>query len=138
MKKIKLKGNWSMKEKHISLTKIFSFNSAHKLIDYKGKCSQIHGHTYKLEFTVSGKISSDGMVIDFHVLNDIIEKEIIEELDHKYLNDIFDFNPTSENIAIWIWERVENTISDIGCNIERIVLWETPTSFVTIRSEDIK
>ena len=88
------------------IKKIFEFSAAHNLIDYQGKCENLHGHNYKLEILLSGKLKDDGMVIDFVELKKIVKKAIIEELDHKYLNDIIS-QPTAENIILWIWERLK-------------------------------
>lgn len=116
----------------VSITKIFTFDSAHKLNDYPGKCKNIHGHTYKLEVTVRGDIGVDGMVMDFHSLDEFVSDKILSIIDHKYLNEVFDFNPTAERLAFWIWEECAGQLNKDGVNVEKIVLWETPASYVTI------
>ena len=126
-----------MESRRISITKIFTFDSAHHLNDYAGKCKNIHGHTYKLEVSVKGMTDKNGLVIDFHDLDDMVEGEILSYIDHRYLNELFDFNPTCENIGLWIWAEVEKRISKTGCSLEKVVLWETPTSFITIDKEDM-
>lgn len=126
-----------MKIAKISITKVFTFDSAHHLNNYAGKCKNIHGHTYKLEVTLKGIPDKNGLVIDFHDLNDIVEKEILTKIDHKYLNEILDFNPTCEMLGLWIWEQLSKNIEDLECNLERLVLWETPTSFITIDAKDM-
>ena len=73
----------------ISVTKIFTFDSAHNLINYDGACKNLHGHTYKLEVTVSGEINDMGMICDFNELSFLIKNNIISKLDHRYINDIF-------------------------------------------------
>ena len=115
-----------------SITKVFSFDCAHRLYDYDGKCKNIHGHTYKLEITLKGNISNSGMIIDFHDLNDIVNKNIINKVDHIYLNDIFDFNPTCENLAIWIWSELSKIVDCNEYVLSKIILWETPTSYITL------
>ncbi|HEX9058876.1 MAG TPA: 6-carboxytetrahydropterin synthase QueD, partial [Clostridia bacterium] len=77
-----------------TITKVFTFDCAHHLNEYEGKCKNIHGHTYKLEVTVKGPVQKNGLVMDFHDLDAVVENEILEMIDHKYLNEIFDFNPT--------------------------------------------
>jgi 6-pyruvoyltetrahydropterin/6-carboxytetrahydropterin synthase len=119
----------------MNITKIFTFDSAHHLIDYVGKCRNIHGHTYKLEVTVRGAVLADGIVIDFHTLDDIVEKEILSQIDHRYLNEVLDFNPTCELVGLWIWDECEKRLNKDGITVEKIVLWETPTCFVTIDKE---
>lgn len=122
----------------VSITKVFTFDCAHHLNEYEGKCKNIHGHTYKLEVTLKGVPDSKGLVMDFHDLNDIIKDQIIEQIDHKYLNNIFDFNPTCEMIGLWIWDKVFSCFKDTECTLEKIVLWETPTSFITINKNDFE
>jgi 6-pyruvoyltetrahydropterin/6-carboxytetrahydropterin synthase len=111
------------------VTKEFSFDSAHKLDWEPGKCRNLHGHTYKLQVSVKGQLNSLGIIINFKDLKDVIEKRIIEKLDHKYLNDIIN-NPTAENIAIWIWNELKDHL-----NLCEIKLWETPTCFVVYNGE---
>jgi 6-pyruvoyltetrahydropterin/6-carboxytetrahydropterin synthase len=126
-----------MKSRKVSITKVFTFDSAHHLNEYDGKCKNIHGHTYKLEVTIKGYTDSNGLVMDFHDLKDIVEKYILEKIDHLYLNDIFEFNPTCENIGLWIWEEIEKRMPKQDERLERLVLWETPTSYVSIDREDM-
>lgn len=121
-----------MDERKITIAKVFTFDCAHSLNDYNGKCKNIHGHTYKLEVNVRGNMGEDGIVIDFHELNDIVEKEILCYIDHRYLNELFDFNPTCEHLGLWIWDRIAGVMPASGCELKKIVLWETPTSFITI------
>ena len=75
-------------------------SAAHKLkLDYKSKCENLHGHNWLISiYLKSEKLDENGMVMDFT----IIKKKIMDKMDHKILNDIFDFNPTAENIAYWI------------------------------------
>ncbi|NLD46595.1 MAG: 6-carboxytetrahydropterin synthase QueD [Clostridiaceae bacterium] len=126
-----------MKIGKVSVSKVFTFDSAHHLNEYNGKCKNIHGHTYKLEITVKGYPDKNGLVVDFHDLNDIVENEVLSKIDHLYLNDLFDFNPTCEMIGLWIWEEVKKRITNMECSLEKLVLWETPTSFITIDKEDL-
>lgn len=114
------------------ISKEFSFDSAHQLINYNGKCENLHGHTYRLKITLKGEIKESGMIIDFTLLKKIVEEKIIEKLDHRYLNDIIS-QPTAENIALWIWNELENEFTNERCSIYEIVLWETETSSVTLR-----
>ena len=126
-----------MKISKISITKVFTFDCSHHLKDYPGKCKNIHGHTYKLEVTLKGTPDKNGLVIDFHDLNDIVENEILSQIDHKYLNDIFDFNPTCEMLGLWIWDKLLKKVEGLECNLEKLVLWETPTSYITIDAKDM-
>ncbi|KPU28371.1 6-pyruvoyl tetrahydropterin synthase [Caloranaerobacter sp. TR13] len=116
----------------MEITKIFTFDSAHKLEDYDGECKYLHGHTYKLEITIRGEIDNRGIVIDFNDLKDIVKERVINVLDHKYLNEVFDFNPTCENILLWIFNEIDNAIKNDKCCLKKVVLWETPTSYATL------
>ncbi|NLI57301.1 MAG: 6-carboxytetrahydropterin synthase QueD [Clostridium sp.] len=127
-----------MKIGKVGISKVFTFDSAHHLYDYQGKCRNIHGHTYKLEVTLKGIPDEKGFVIDFHDLDDIIENQVLSKIDHKYLNELFDFNPTCEMLGLWLWDEILKKISNLGLSLEKLVLWETPTSFITIDKEDME
>ena len=114
-------------QKRILITKEFTFDSAHQLDWHGGKCKNLHGHTYKLQVTISGKLTKEGVVMDFGDLKKIVNQKIIEKLDHQYLNKIIE-NPTAENMVIWIWNQLKGDF-----NLNTIKLWETPTSYVTYR-----
>ena len=127
----------------MEVTRIFSFDSAHFLTNYHGKCENIHGHTYKLEITVEGPVSENGLLLDFTILKNIVEKRIIDKLDHKSLNDIID-NPSAENISIWAWNELTKSgdllAGEIDKNLpksrkkvklKKIRLWESSNSYVT-------
>lgn len=127
-----------MKKPKVSVTKIITFDSAHNLIDYNGPCRNLHGHTYKLEVTIKGEIREDGMVIDFNILKEILNKNIIETLDHRYLNEVMSENPTCENTIVWIWNKLENEMKKLKVELDKIVLWETPNSFATLVRSDME
>lgn len=95
--------------KHLAMfiTKCFTFDAAHALTRYYGKCENLHGHTYRLEVTVEGPVRDNGMVVDFLLLKRVVKRQVLDQLDHQNLNDHFD-NPSAENIAVWIWERLSN------------------------------
>lgn len=82
----------------MEVTKIFTFDSAHYLPEHKGKCKNLHGHTYHLHVTVEGEINKEGFVIDFGSLKEIMTP-VIDRLDHGYLNDILE-NSTCENLLL--------------------------------------
>jgi 6-pyruvoyltetrahydropterin/6-carboxytetrahydropterin synthase len=94
-----------VKDVSAKVFKEFFFDASHYLPGYKGKCEQFHGHTYRLEVGVAGTIGSDGMVMDFNKIKEIVSVEVIEVLDHRNLNDLFE-NPTAENIASWIFSKL--------------------------------
>ena len=77
---------------------------AHRLtLNYESKCQRLHGHNGIVTlYCCAEELDANGMVVDFsHV-----KQQISEQLDHRYLNDIVDFNPTAENLARWIAEQV--------------------------------
>jgi 6-pyruvoyltetrahydropterin/6-carboxytetrahydropterin synthase len=115
----------------MKITKIFTFDSAHHLTNYNGKCEQMHGHTYKLEVTVEGSVKDNGLVIDFLKLKRIVKKEIIDELDHNLINNIIE-NPSVENIVVWIWGKLKDHPDFEGdVSLCKLVLWESSNSCVT-------
>lgn len=142
---------------NLSVTKIFEFEAAHFLPDYPGNCGQLHGHSYKLEveYGVYGQKRSslsgefllppmsqpdetyvDGIVIDFSTIKRIIKRDIIEILDHQNLNEVdrdgFPYwMPTTENMALWIWQQLEFSLKPTG--LQRVRLWETSTSYAEVR-----
>jgi 6-pyruvoyltetrahydropterin/6-carboxytetrahydropterin synthase len=122
----------------VRVTKIFTFDSAHNLVNYHGKCEELHGHTYKLEVTVEGYPDEEGMVLDFVKLKEIVNEKIIKKLDHKYLNEVLGFNTTSENILLWMWKELEEELKGPNYKLYKLTLWETPTSFAEVTAEDLK
>lgn len=111
-----------------------SFSAAHRLRDYKGRCEKLHGHNWKVEVSAAAdKLNKQGMVSDFNDLKKALNNILIK-LDHKFLNDIAyfkKFNPTSENIAKYIFERLDRRLSSVGCQPSAVSVWETDTSRAT-------
>src|SRR6516162_4627167 len=100
-----------------------------------GKCSNLngHGHNYILEVTVKGEIDSrSGFVMDLKQLKEIMNREVVDALDHRHLNkEVPEFArqiPTSENIAIAIWNRLTPKLQ--LAQLHRVRLYETPDLFV--------
>lgn len=130
----------------VYLTRVERFNAAHKLwveswneaknVAIFGKCANKnwHGHNYKLEVTVKGNPDPlTGFVIDAKKLSVIINKHVIDKLDHMNLNLDVDFipsdmQPTTENLVMLIWNILEPHIE--GCQLYRLKLIETETIFV--------
>lgn len=82
------------------ISKKLEISAAHSLtLSYESKCSSLHGHNWQIElFFVGRELNQDGMVIDFtHV-----KKAVHGKMDHANLNEVFDFNPTAENIGRWL------------------------------------
>jgi 6-pyruvoyltetrahydropterin/6-carboxytetrahydropterin synthase len=94
----------------MELRKTFQFEAAHLLprLPKSHKCRRLHGHSFKAEIVVAGDLDAKlGWVMDYADISEVF-KPIWETLDHRYLNEIPGLeNPTSENIAIWIWKRLK-------------------------------
>jgi len=120
----------------LSITKEFTFDAAHQLIDYDGPCSRLHGHTYKLQVSVcrgeeDGLVNDDGMVMDFSRLKEIVHEKVISQWDHTNLNEqLSGVNPTAENMVRIIVVLLGVTLLEERIILNRVRLWETPTSFV--------
>ncbi|MFP9100001.1 6-carboxytetrahydropterin synthase [Flavobacterium sp. RHBU_24] len=134
----------------VTVSRSAHFNAAHRLYrkDWAeeqnnavfGKCNNpnFHGHNYELIVSVTGAIDPDtGYVIDIKILKDIITDEVEVPFDHKNLNldvpEFADLNPTAENIAVVIWNRIRRRIAE-DKSLE-ITLYETPRNFVTYKGE---
>lgn len=121
-------------------TKEFEFEAAHHLLNYDGPCANVHGHSYKLQVTVSGQVylagsldAHDNMVLDFKDLKKIVEENIIRTHDHADLNGIYE-NPTAEVMVVKMYgELLKHLPRDV--KIESVKLWETSTSFAEYRGE---
>jgi 6-pyruvoyltetrahydropterin/6-carboxytetrahydropterin synthase len=134
----------------VTLSRKAHFNAAHRLYrkdwsmekndEIFGKCNNpnFHGHNYNLIVSVTGEIDPEtGYVLDVKVLTDLIKSEVENAFDHKNLNldvpDFFDLNPTAENIAVVIWNKLRIHIKS-NLDLE-VVLYETPRNFVTYKGE---
>ena len=117
------------------LRKEFTFDAAHNLVRYHGKCEALHGHTYRIAVVLNGTPDEEGMIMDFTDLSDIVKERVISRLDHSYVNDVIE-QPTAENIARWIWDRVETHVRRPNCTLSSVEVWETGSSCATLRAED--
>jgi 6-pyruvoyltetrahydropterin/6-carboxytetrahydropterin synthase len=96
--------------------KQFTFEAAHKLplVPKNHKCFNLHGHSFKVKICIDGQMNEMGWVMDFSELKKICSP-YISQLDHAYLNDIVGLeNPTSENIAIWLWNRLRDQLPQLN------------------------
>lgn len=108
----------------VRLTRGFTFEAAHRLprAPEGHKCRRLHGHSFRVEITVEGAVDPEtGWFLDYGVMKEAVEP-IRRELDHYYLNEIAGLeNPTSENLARWIWERLRPVLPSLA----RITVHET-------------
>jgi 6-pyruvoyltetrahydropterin/6-carboxytetrahydropterin synthase len=110
---------------------ITQFAAAHRLENFYGKCEALHGHNWKVEVFLSGEhLDGAGLLMDFGVVK-AKTREVLEEIDHKYLNEVAAFrdqNPSSENLARYLFERLSATLNRDGIKVSRINVWESDTS----------
>lgn len=145
----------------MQVTKEYRTETAHRLMDYDGRCSHIHGHSYKWEITVKGGRSSNGMVIDFKDLKRIMD-EVLDPFDHAivlrgddpFLDNlptatngqrqrlvIMSENPTAENMAALVGWHINNRLSAVAshahCGVSNVKVYETATSCAECSGADI-
>ena len=111
-----------------------NFSSAHQLRGYKGKCENLHGHNYRIEIYARGReLDNIGLLVDFVELKAAAD-EVIQYLDHQNINELAPFHelqPSAENLAKYILERVGSTVGDERLQIFKVRCFETPTSVAT-------
>ncbi len=140
----------------MKITKEITFDSAHMLSDYSGKCNNLHGHTYKLQVTIESEVSQKtNMILDFNELKDVLNETVMKNFDHALIFSGADFREraeeellkwaiaynkrcfilksgktTCENMTPIIRDMIQNYLSfgykDAKVSVK---LWETPTSF---------
>jgi len=119
----------------MDIFKIFTVEAAHRLPNVPDghKCARLHGHSFRVEIHVSGEPDAhSGWVMDFADVK-IAFMPLFERLDHRYLNDVPGLeNPTSENLAVWIWRELKPALPALG----KIVVHETCTSGCTYRGPE--
>jgi 6-pyruvoyltetrahydropterin/6-carboxytetrahydropterin synthase len=109
------------------------FAAAHQLRMVAKKCENLHGHNWKVEVCVAGERLNDaGVLIDFGELKAHVNT-IIGTLDHKFLNDLnlFDGNPSSEKIAVYIAETLAPKLTRDGIRVSRVTTWESEDACAT-------
>jgi 6-pyruvoyltetrahydropterin/6-carboxytetrahydropterin synthase len=104
------------------------FSAAHNLRDYEGKCERLHGHNWRVEvFVRADALGKGGMVLDFRILREETEK-VLQPLDHQYLNDLPYFQkeePSSENIARYVYNALEEALHPHGVRPHKVTAWES-------------
>jgi len=140
----------------VSVCKIFTFDSAHQLIGHKGKCANLHGHTYKLEVVLKGtlvtddQLSDEGFLIDFSDVKKVVKKLVVDQLDHSFMAmgnepvwetlnktgskvSLLGFRTTVENLSSYIC----HTLKKAELPVHSIKLWETPNSWAEVLASDL-
>ncbi len=129
----------------ILLTKKFSFEMAHALDGYDGKCANLHGHSYHLEATVEGApAGADGISLDFHTIKQLVQRAVVDHFDHALVLPqwsplakevsaaapnliLLPFNPTTENLLLHFASLIEPVLP-AGARLHSLRLSETDTS----------
>jgi len=110
------------------------FSGAHRLRYLHGKCEELHGHNWKVEASVvSGRLNKEGVVIDFKILKQKVEK-VLKSLDHSYLNDLPYFSgkePSSENIAKYVFDKLKGELKGHPATLKRVTAWESEAASAT-------
>lgn len=109
----------------------FRFEAAHRLPHHPGKCRELHGHSYELVVTVERPVDpASGLALDFGELKRVVREAVLDELDHRSLNDLLD-NPTAELICRWVWGRLVERLA----GLVELELHETRDSSVVYRGD---
>jgi 6-pyruvoyltetrahydropterin/6-carboxytetrahydropterin synthase len=110
------------------------FSAAHQLTMVAKKCENLHGHNWKVEVCVRGeRLSTAGVLVDFGVIKDHV-KTIMSRLDHRFLNELPYFEnsaPSSENLAVYIAECLQEMIDEPGVVVSRVTTWESDDACAT-------
>jgi 6-pyruvoyltetrahydropterin/6-carboxytetrahydropterin synthase len=110
---------------------ITQFAAAHRLENFYGKCEGLHGHNWKVEVFLAGeRLDKAGLLMDFGQIK-ARTNALLEEIDHKYLNELEPFreqNPSSENLARYLFERLAAALNHEGVRVCRVNVWESDSS----------
>jgi 6-pyruvoyltetrahydropterin/6-carboxytetrahydropterin synthase len=110
---------------------ITQFSAAHRLENFYGKCEALHGHNWKVEVFLAGEqLDEAGLLVDFGEIK-ARTNALLEEIDHKYLNELEAFreqNPSSENLARYLFERLSADLNQDGVRVSRVNVWESDTA----------
>lgn len=118
------------------ISKDFDFSASHRLEDLpkNHQCSRIHGHNYRIRVTITGQVVSPGFVVDYSELS-FFKTWIDDKLDHRHMNDVMESNPTAENMAALMVEKVVSHLSEHGydnVSAVKVSVSETPKTWATV------
>lgn len=119
------------------LKREFTFDAAHNLVAYHGKCERLHGHTYRIAVILSGYPDHEGMILDFVKIKTIVNEHIISKFDHTYLNDIIS-QPSAENIAAYVFKVLDPFFRAPNYELHEVCVWESQHSSVTFGRDDLR
>jgi 6-pyruvoyltetrahydropterin/6-carboxytetrahydropterin synthase len=110
---------------------ITDFAAAHQLRNFRGECEKLHGHNWRIEVILSGdRLNEAGLLIDFKEVKTAANR-ILEDLDHAYLNDLPQFkdeNPSSENIAAYLFQRLSSELNKGHLKVTKVTAWESDSA----------
>lgn len=113
------------------LTVEVGFSAAHQLRGYKGNCENMHGHNWRVQINISAdRLNDIDIAIDFREVKQVA-REVISPLDHAFLNEVFPFtekNPSSENIAKWIYDSMKKRINEDDLRVAGVTVWESDSA----------
>jgi len=111
-----------------------SFAAAHRLVGYKGKCEELHGHNFTVEVFISGdSLADDGMLVDFQTIKGHLQN-VLDALDHKYINDIPFFSEraaSAEYIAMYIFTEMEKRMGQDHVSVREVRVWESERAYAS-------
>jgi 6-pyruvoyltetrahydropterin/6-carboxytetrahydropterin synthase len=115
----------------VRVRRSFDFDAAHRLPHHPGTCRNLHGHAYRLVVAVERPVDpATGLAVDFSDLKAVVKREVVDLLDHALVNDHV-ANPTAEEMAVWIWNRLASPLP----GLVEIELFETRSCSVVYRGE---
>ncbi len=113
------------------LTVEVGFSAAHQLRGYKGNCENMHGHNWRVQINITAeRLNEIDIAMDFREIKQIA-REVISPLDHAFLNEVFPFtekNPSSENIAKWIYDSLKKRVNNDGIRVAGVTVWESDSA----------
>lgn len=113
---------------------ISDFAAAHNLKNFRGKCENLHGHNWKVEVVLRGTaLDESGVLVDFGEVKQAT-REVLQELDHRYLNDLPFFqqhNPSSERIAQFLFDHLARRLNNTQRRVHRVSAWESGDACAT-------
>lgn len=117
----------------ISIGKVFEFEACHHLGNEEiyGKCSKLHGHTYKMEIEITGEINQYGWICNFSKLKKLVSDFILTKYDHAFINEFIQV-PTAENMIVDIYNILDCNLKEQNLILKKIKLYETSTNYAML------